>query len=172
MAFYVAFAPQAVQGLLRSLVEPPDTLIRQNSRANVQTFIESVSAQDIVQYTLNLRNIYESRVAQIQQDRRKKQPRSQIQKGGIVYAADVDRNISCFLELIASWETNITRDQIAYLLCLRSLVLPQLILRTKSREEVADRGAKNCARRVSRWLKKALKREEDTELIVDLSDID
>jgi hypothetical protein len=46
------------------------------------------------------------------------------------------------------------------------------MLRTKSRKEVADRGAMNCARRVSRWLKKASKREENIELNVDLSDIE
>jgi hypothetical protein len=162
---------QAVQGLLRSSVEPPDTPTRQNNRANVQKFMESVLTQDIVHSQL-AKYMWESRVAQIQQDRRKKQPRSQIQKGGIVYVTDVDRQISCLQELIASWETNITRDQIVYLLCLRSLVLPQLILRTKRRKEVADRGAMNCARRVSRWLKKVSKREEDMELNVDLSDID
>jgi hypothetical protein len=33
-------------------------------------------------------------------------------------------------------------------------------------------GATNCQKRVTRWLKKALKREEDMELTVDLSDID
>jgi hypothetical protein len=33
---------RTVQALLQSLVEPPDTLIRQNNRTNIQIFIELV----------------------------------------------------------------------------------------------------------------------------------
>jgi hypothetical protein len=162
---------QAVQRMLRSSVEPPDTPTRQSNRVNVQKFIESVLTQDIVYQQLT-NYMWESMVAQIQQERRKKRPRSQIQKGGIVYTADVDRDISCLQELIATWETNLNRDQMVYLLCLRSLVLPQLILRTKRRKEAADRDATNCLKRVTRWLKKELKREETRQQDVDLDDID
>src|SRR3981189_518216 len=157
--------------MLRSSVEPPDTPTRQNNRTNVQKFIESVLTQDIVHQQLT-NYMWESRVSQIQQERRKKQPRSQIQKGGVVYTADVDRDISCLQELIATWETNLNRDQMLYLLCLRSLVLPQLILQTKRRKEAADRDATNCLKRVTRWLKKELKREETSQQDVDFHDID
>jgi hypothetical protein len=109
--------------MLQSSVEPPDTPTRQSNRVNVQKFIESVLTQDIVYQQLT-NYMWESRVAQIQQERRKKRPRSQIQKGGIAYTADVDRDISCLQELITTWETNLNRDQMVYLLCLRSLVLP------------------------------------------------
>ena len=150
---------EAIQTMLRSSVEPPDTPTRRNNRTNVQKFIESVLTQDIVHQQL-AKYMWESRVAQIQQERRKKRPRSQVQKGGVVYAADVDRDISCLEELIASWESNLNRDQIVYLLCLRSFILPQLILRTKKRKEAADRDATNCQKRVTRWLKKELTKEE------------
>jgi hypothetical protein len=59
-----------------------------------------------------------------------------------------------------------------YLLCLRSLVLPQLILQTKRRKEEADRDATNCLKRVTRWLKKELKREETSQQDVDFNHID
>ena len=92
---------QAVQDMLRSSVEPPDTPTRQSNRANVRKFMESVLTQDIVHQQLT-NYMWESRVAQIQQERRKKQPRLQIQKGRVVYAVDVDRDISCLQELIAT----------------------------------------------------------------------
>jgi hypothetical protein len=165
---------QAVQGMLRSSIEPPDTPTRHNNRVNVQKFMESILTQDIVHNQL-AKYVWELRVAQIQQKRRKKQPRSQIQKGGVVYVADVDRDISCLQELIATWETNLNRDQIVYLLCLRSLILPQLILRTKRRKERIDRVALNCQKRVTRWPKKVEReqeREENMDMTIDLSDID
>src|SRR5258708_39623491 len=122
--------------MVRSAVEPPYTPTRENNRTNVQKFIEPVLTQDIVHQQLT-NYMWESRVAQIQQERRKKQPRSQIQKGGVVYTADVARDISCLHELIATWETNLNHDQIVPLLRLRSQVLPQLILQTTSRKEDA-----------------------------------
>jgi hypothetical protein len=162
---------QAVQQLLRSSVEPPDTPTRQNNRANVRKFMELVLTQDIVHQQLT-NYMWESRVAQIQQERRKNKPRSQIQKGGVVYAADVDRDISCLQELIATWETNLNRDQMVYLLCLRSLVLPQLILQTKKRKEAVDRDATNCLKRATRRLKKESKKEGTSQQDADFIDID
>ena len=68
----------------------------------------------------------------------------QIQKGGIVYASDVDRDISNLQELGAKWEADLYLDQKVYLLALRTTVLPQLLLLTKKRKEEADRIATNC----------------------------
>ena len=54
--------------------------------------------------------MWDSRIAQIQEERQKKHPRTQIQKGGIVYAADVNREISSLEELGARWEANLLAD--------------------------------------------------------------
>ena len=101
--------------------------------------------------------MWDSRIAQIQEEHWKKRPRTQIQKGGIVYAADVDREISGLEELGARWEANLPADQKVYLLILRSTVLPQLLLKTKELKEVADRSAINCLRRAT---KRANKRQK------------
>jgi len=84
--------------MLRSSVEPPDTPTQIQNRANVKTFIETVLAQDIV-YKQLTNYMWDSRVVQIQQERRKKSSRMQIQKGGIVYTSDVDCDISNLQEL-------------------------------------------------------------------------
>ena len=83
----------AIQDMLRSSVEPPDTLTQSRNRANVETFIQTVLTKDLVHKQLT-DYMWNSRVAQIQQERRKNRPRTQIQRGGVVYAADVSQEIS------------------------------------------------------------------------------
>jgi hypothetical protein len=96
--------------------------------------MESVLTQDIVYQQLT-NHMWESRVAQIQQERHKNQ------KDGVVYVADVDRDISCLQELIVQWETNLNGDQMGNLLFTEfsTTAATQLILRTKRRKEAADR---------------------------------
>jgi hypothetical protein len=144
---------KAIQNMLRSSVEPPDTPTRKHNRDNVETFMQTVLAKDLIHKQLT-DYMWNSRVAQIQEERRKKRPRTQVQKGGVVYAADIDREISTGQELTVKWETNLTTDQKVYLLVLRSMVLPQLLLHTKDRRELADRTAINCTRRANRASKK------------------
>ena len=139
--------------MLRSSVEPPDTPTRKHNRDNVETFMQTILAKDIIHKQLT-DYMWNSRVAQIQEERRKKRPRTQVQKGGVVYAADIDREISMGQELTVKWETNLTTDQKVYLLILRSMVLPQLLLHTKDRKELADCTAINCTRRANRASKK------------------
>jgi len=139
----------AIQDMLRSSVEPPDTPTRAQNRTNVETFMQTVLAKDIVHKQLT-EYMWDSRIAQVQQERRKTRSRAQVQKGGIVYAEDVDREISNLHDLGAKWETQLPPDQKVYLLVLRSTVLPQLILKTKSRKQAADRTAINCQRRATR----------------------
>ena len=113
--------------------------------------MHNVLAKDLVHNRLT-DYMWDSRIAQIQEERRKKRPRIQIQKGGIVYAANVDWEISSLEELGARWEANLPADQKVYLLILRSTVLPQLLLKTK---ELADRSAINCLRRATKKANKA-----------------
>jgi hypothetical protein len=143
----------AIQAMMRSSVSPPDTPTRQQNRSNIKKFMETVLAKDILHKQLTS-YMWDSKVAQVQAERRKKAARTQIQKGGIVYAGDVNRDISNIDELCAKWETNLPTDEKVYLLVLRTTVLPQLLLRTKERRQVADRIAVNCIRRAARANKK------------------
>ena len=74
--------------MLRSFVEPPDTPTRKHNRDNVETFMQTILAKDIIHKQLT-DYMWNSRVAQIQEERRKKRPRTQVQKGGVVYAAEL-----------------------------------------------------------------------------------
>src|SRR5438046_7726658 len=97
--------------------------------------MHTVLAQDIIHKQL-INYMWDSRIAQIQQERRKKSSRLQIQKGGIVYASDVvGRDILNLQELGVKWEANLHPDQKIYLLVLRPTVLPQLLLLTKKKKE-------------------------------------
>jgi len=146
--------------MLRSSVEPPDTPTRSPNRANVETFMQTVLAKDLVHKQLT-DYMWNSRVAQIQQERRKNRPRTQIQKGGVVYAADVSREISGLQKLNAQWKIDLPPDQKVYLLVLRSMVLPQLLLKTKGLRELADRSATNCQRRATKRANKQQKMDEN-----------
>jgi hypothetical protein len=121
--------------------------------------METVLAQNIVHKQLT-NYMWDFRVAQIQQKRRKKSSRMQIQKGGIVYASDVDRDISNLQELGAKWEADLHPDQKVYLLALRTTVLPQLLLLTKKKKEEADHIATNCQRRATKRANKKQKLKE------------
>jgi hypothetical protein len=145
---------EAIRDMLRSSVEPPDTPTRKRNRDNTKTFMQTVLAKDLIHKQLT-DYMWDSRIAQIQEERRKKRPRTQIQKGGVVYAADISREISTGQELTVRWEAGLSTDQKVYLLVLRSMVLPQLLLQTKDRKELADRTAINCLRRANRVSKKS-----------------
>ena len=120
--------------------------------------MQNILAKDLVRKQLT-DYMWDSHVAQIQQERCKNRPRSQIQKDGVVYASDIDREISNLQELNAKWEADLPTDQKVYLLVLRSMVLLQLLLKTKGLKETADRSAINCQRRATNWANKQRKLE-------------
>ena len=78
-----------------------------------------------------------------------------------MYAADVSWEISGLQELNARWEIDLPPDQKVYLLVLRSMVLPQLLLKTKGLRELADRSATNCQRRATKRANKQQKMDEN-----------
>jgi len=72
-----------------------------------------------------------------------------------VYTVDAPLNISIMEEVMArSKSANLDADQRPYLLIIRISILPQLVLKTKKRKEVADRTAMNTSRRAVLALKK------------------
>jgi hypothetical protein len=75
--------------MLCSSVEPPDMPTRTLHRTNVKTFMQTVLAWDLVHNRLT-NYMWNSQLAQAQQDCRKRHNESQIQQGELVYAGDVD----------------------------------------------------------------------------------
>ena len=67
----------------------------------------------------------------------------------IVYAGDVDRDVSTLEELGAKWEADLHPDQKVYMLIIRAYVLPQLLAVTRERKEAADRTATNTVRKAT-----------------------
>ena len=86
--------------------------------------MQTVLARDVVHKQLT-DYMWDSQLAQTQPERRSK---AQIQKGGIVYAGDVERDISTLEELGAKWEADLHLDQKVYMLIIRAYVLPQLLV--------------------------------------------
>jgi len=115
--------------------------------------------------------MWDSHLAQNQQKRRKRRGQTQVQKGGIVYAADVPRHISMMEEAMARSESNLDADQKLCLLILRTSILPQLLLRTKKKKEVADRTATNTIRRAVRASKKRKRDEIEQDIRESTADL-
>ncbi len=134
--------------MLCSSVSPPDTHTRRQNCANVATFIQSILATNIL-YNQLVDYMWESYLAKIQQNNWDKCGRTQLQKGGVVYSHDIDRNI-VGAEMQA-WESlNLTADQKLYRLLFKYSVLPSLLLRTKQRKQQANQTATNLLRRTAR----------------------
>src|SRR5436190_15442838 len=83
---------EAIQDMLRSSVTPPDTPTRRRNRANVATFKQSILASNILQTQLT-NYMWDSYTAKINNDNQNRRGRAQVQRGGVVYSHDVDRNI-------------------------------------------------------------------------------
>ena len=78
-----------------------------------------------------------------------------------MHVADVTWEISSLQEFNVKWEIDLPPDQKVYLLVLRSMVLPQLLLRTKGLQELADRSAINCQQRATNRANKQQKANEN-----------
>ena len=91
----------AIQEFLRSSAEPPSPSAIARFRGNLQTVMNTVKAKDILQDSLTS-YIWDSSIAQGKADRRKSRKGTQVQKGGVVYARDVERDISTIDSYIQS----------------------------------------------------------------------
>jgi len=88
---YTKLAKQAdaIQQLLRSSAEPPEPVQKRKIRQNITQFMTTVKAKDIVSESLT-DYVWGSSIAQSKAERRKDRRGTQVQKGGVVYAKDVD----------------------------------------------------------------------------------
>jgi len=107
--------------------------------------------------------MFTSYIAQIQQKDRRNSSQKGIQKGGLVYAANVEnRHVS----QPGVWNLlDLNDEQKVYVMILSQYVLPQLLLRTQKRRKEADKLAQavqaKCTRRTTSAAKK---RKRDAEL--------
>ena len=99
--------------------------------------------------------MWDSYVSKTQQDGRSKHARTQVQKGGVVYSHDIDRDIAGSENYTQAWETlDLDADQKLYRLKFSYSVLPQLILHTKQSKRELEHDATNTLRRETRRRKK------------------
>src|SRR5436189_6114858 len=80
---------EAIQDMLRSSVTPPDTPTRRQNRANVATFKQGILASNILQTQLT-NYMWDSYIAKADNDNQGRHGKTQVQKGGVVYAHDID----------------------------------------------------------------------------------
>ncbi len=105
---------EAIQNMLCSSVSPPDTHTRRQNCANVATFTQGILATNILHNQL-VDYMWESYLAKVQQNNQDKRGRTQLQKGGVVYSHDIDRNIVGAENHMQAWESlNLTADQKLY----------------------------------------------------------
>ena len=91
---YIKLVKQAdaIQDFLRSSMEPPSPGSKAKFHGNIQKFMNTVKAKDILQDSLTS-YIWDSLIAQGKAARRKTHKGNHVQKGGVVYAGDVKRDI-------------------------------------------------------------------------------
>ncbi len=83
----------AIQDFLQSSVEPLSPGSKAKFRGNVQKFMNTVKAKDILQDSLTS-YIWDSLIAQGKVARRKTCKGNHVQKGSVIYVGDVERDIS------------------------------------------------------------------------------
>ena len=72
-------------------------------------------------------------------------------KMGVVYSHDIDCDIAGAEKHLQAWESlHLSADQKLYRLVFSYSVLPQLLLRTKMQNHIADQTAINILRRMTR----------------------
>ena len=126
---YMKLAKQAdaIQHLLRSSAEPPEPVQRQQIRQNVSKFMNTVKVKDIVSESLT-DYVWGSSIAQSKAERRKDRRGTQVQKGGVVYAKDVDRDLSGMEHFLAKLGKDLTWEQKVWAIRVKTMVNGQFAI--------------------------------------------
>src|SRR5579871_3668714 len=129
----------AIQHLLRSSVEPPEPVQRQQIRQNVSKFMNTVKAKSIVSESLT-DYVWGSSIAQSKAERRKNRRGTQVQKGGVVYAKDVDRDLAGMEAFLAKLGENLTWEQKVWVLRAKTMVNAQFAIHplAKKMKEIVE----------------------------------
>ena len=129
----------AIQDFFRSSAEPqsPSTMAR--FRVNLEKFLSTIKAKDILQESLT-RYIWNSSIAKGKEDRRKSRRGTRVQKGGVVYAGDVERDISNMEPFLKKLGDELSVPQQIFAVRLRTMVNDQFMRNAlaKRMREIAD----------------------------------
>jgi hypothetical protein len=129
----------AIQHLLRSSAEPlePDQKIQ--IRQNVNQFMNTVKAKDLVSEAFT-DYVWDSSLAKNKADRRKDRRSTQVQKGGVVYAKDVERDLVDSELFLTKLGKDLQWEQRIFVLRLKTMVNNQFRLNPLAirMREIAD----------------------------------
>ena len=114
----------AIQDFLRSSVEPPSPGSKAKFRGNIQKFMNTVKAKDILQDSLTS-YIWDSSITQGKAARRKTCKGNHVQKGGVVYAGDVERDISGMDSFLSKLGDELEVPQKIYAVRMKTMVNDQ-----------------------------------------------
>jgi hypothetical protein len=144
----------AIIELLRSSITPPDTPTRLQNRQNIAKFRDGTIAMDI-NINLKINYMWTTQISKKKDENRRNYGAKHVQKGGIVYAKDVDRDISWVPEFPTLWkQMDLDSHQKVLFLLFQGVINPQLRLIHKERRKLMDNEAVKVVTRVSRWAKK------------------
>ena len=129
----------AIQNFFRPSAEPPSPNTMVRFRVNLEKFLSTVKAKDILQESLTA-YIWESSIAKGKEDRRKSRRGTQVQKGGVVYAADVERDISNIEPFLRKLGGDLSIPQQIFAVRMRTMVNDQFRRNklAKRMKEIAD----------------------------------
>ena len=113
-----------IQDFLRLSVEPPSPGSKAKFRGNIQKFMNTVKAKDILQDSLTS-YIWDSSIAQGKAARRKTRKGNHVQKGGVVYAGDVERDISGMDSFLSKLGDELEVPQKIYAVRMKTMVNDQ-----------------------------------------------
>ena len=104
-----------------------------------------VKAKDIVSHTLT-EYVWESSIAQTKAKRRKDQRGTQLQKGGVIYAKDVERDLVDADIFFAKLGEDLTWEEKVFALRLKTMVNDQILRHplAKRMREIIDGKVKLC----------------------------
>ncbi|KAN0086798.1 hypothetical protein V8E54_000486 [Elaphomyces granulatus] len=129
----------AIQDFLRSSAEPPSPTARARFRVNLEKFLSTVKAKDILQESLT-DYIWNSSIAKGKADRRKSRRGTQVQKGGVVYAGDVERDISNMEPFLKRLGAQLSIPQQIFAVRMKTMVNDQFMRNKLARQmkDIAD----------------------------------
>ena len=109
--------------------------------------------------------VFEFHIAKLAEKQRNDRQTTFVQAGGIVYAGDIERDMTYGSNLVATWESlNLSRDQKIWRLAFYTSVIRQFMLKARPYRERAEHEAALLTARHNARIKRALEapvREEE-----------
>ena len=150
---------QAIQGLLRSSASPPDIPTRKQNRQNVKKFTKYVLSTNLVNNRLTSYAI-DALVAQRNQKSRNSRRGQHVQKGGVVYAQDINREVANMAYNKNVYHQEFTTDQKVTRLIMYSMVIPQFMRIVSSQKKLYKQDTNNRVQKFKMREKRKLAKKE------------